>query len=398
MAREEFAMDQRLRLVLLSLQRGVDVRALCAAEGVVRSVLYGWRRRYLEGGAEALAPRSRRPHRSPGQIPAAVEDEIVRLRKELSDAGLDAGPLSIGWHLDQQGGRWKVPSKATIGRVLSRRGLVTAQPQKRPRSSWRRFEWPRPNDLWQGDMTQWSPAGGTGFEIIDFLDDHSRFVPALAAFDRPVTCEDTSTVFEQACESVGAPARLVTDNGLIFTGNQLGFEVVFETRIRALGVHQISSSPYHPQTCGKLERFHQTLKKHLATLDPARSVVELQAQLDAFRDIYNHQRPHQGISRAVPAQRYLTQPRSGPLTEIPDRPPLIVTGIVSSAGHLSLGGKWRIGVGTRWAGTRITIIQTGLHLQLFDPDNRLIRELDIDPNRRYQPTGNTPGPRPRHGR
>lgn len=394
MAREEFAMDQRLRLVLLSLQPGVNVGALCAAEGVARSVLYGWRRRYLEGGAEALAPRSRRPHRSPGQIPAAVEDEIVRLRKELVDAGLDAGPLSIGWHLDQQG-RWKVPSKATIGRVLSRRGLVTAQPQKRPRSSWRRFEWPRPNDLWQGDMTQWTPAGGTGFEIIDFIDDHSRFVPALVAFDRTVTCEDTSAVFEQACRNEGAPSRLVTDNGLIFTGNQLGFEVVFETRVRALGVHQISSSPYHPQTCGKLERFHQTLKKHLATLDPARSVIELQAQLDAFRDLYNHHRPHQGIGRAIPAQRYLTQPRSGPLAELPDRPPRIVTVTVSSAGHLSLG-QWRIGVGTRWASTRITIIQTGLHLQLFDPDNRLIRELDIDPNRHYQPTGEPPGPKPRH--
>jgi len=394
-AREEFAMDQRLRLVLLSLQRGVNVGALCAAEGVARSALYGWRRRYLEGGAEALAPRSRRPHRSPGQISAALEDEIVRLRKELSDAGLDAGPLSIGWRLDQQG-RWKIPSTATIGRALSRRGLVTAQPQKRPKSSWRRFEWPHPNDLWQGDMTQWSPVGGTGFEIIDLLDDYSRFVTALVAFDRPVTCEDTSTVFEQACKSEGAPTRLVTDNGLIFTGNQLGFEVVFETRVRALGVHQISSSPYHPQTCGKLERFHQTLKKHLAVLDPAHTVGELQAQLDAFRDHYNHHRPHQGIGRQTPASRYNTQPRSSPLAEIPNRPPRIVCGTVSSAGHLSLGGQWRIGVGTRWAATRITIIQTGLHLQLFDPDNRLIRELDIDPNRRYQPTGNTPGPHPRH--
>ena len=388
-------MDQRLRLVLLSLQRGVNVAALCSAQGVARSALYEWRRRYLDGGAEALAPRSRRPHRSPGQISAALEDEIVGLRKELVDAGLDAGPLSIGWRLEQQD-RWKVvPSTATIGRALSRRGLVEPQPQKRPKSSWQRFEWPSPNDLWQGDMTMWSPADGTGFEIIDYLDDHSRFVPALVAFGRTVTCEDTSTVFEQACEREGAPSRLVTDNGLIFTGNQLGFEVVFETRVRALGVHQISSSPYHPQTCGKLERFHQTLKNHLAALDPAPTVAALQTQLDAFRDHYNWHRPHQGINRTIPAERYHAQPRSGPLTQIPDRPPHIVTVTVSSAGHLTLS-PWRIGVGTRWAGTRITVIQTGLHTQLYDPDNRLIREFDIDPDRRYQPTGNTPGPTPRH--
>jgi hypothetical protein len=271
------------------------------------------------------------------------------------------------------------------------------EPKKRPKSSWRRFEWPHPNDLWQGDMTQWTLAGGQSVEIIDFIDDHSRYVPALVAFDHTVTCENTSAVFEQACNLEGAPARLVTDNGLIFTGNQLGFEVLFETRVRALGVHQISSSPYHPQTCGKLERFHQTLKKHLAATDPATTLAELQARLDAFRDHYNWRRPHQGIGRAIPAVRYDAQPRSGPLEEIPDRPPHIVTVTVSSAGHLTLS-PWRIGVGSRWAGTRITVIQTGLHLQLYDPDNRLIRELDIDPNRRYQPTGNTPGPTPRHRR
>jgi len=387
-------MDQRLRLVLLALQPGTDVRALCASEGVAASALYEWRRRYLAGGVEALAPHTRRPHRSPNQIPAAIEDEIVRLRKELADKGFDAGPQTIAWHLEQDG-LGVVPSRATIGRVLSRRGLVEPQPHKRPRSSWRRFEGPRPNDLWQGDMTMWTLAGGTGIEIIDFLDDHSRFVPALVGFDRTVTCQDTSTVFEEACGDQGAPARLVTDNGLIFTGNQLGFEVVFETRVRALGVHQISSSPYHPQTCGKLERFHQTLKKHLAALDPARTLAELQAQLDAFRDRYNWHRPHQGIGRSVPAERYHAQPRSGPLEQLPDRPPHVVTVTVSSAGHLTLS-PWRIGVGTRWTGTRITVIQTGLHIQLFDPDNRLIREFDIDPERRYQPTGNTPGPTPRH--
>jgi len=386
-------MDERLRLVLLSLQPGTNVRGLCVAEGVAASVLYEWRRRYLAGGVEALAPRSRRPHRSPNQVSAALEDEIVGLRKDLADKGFDAGPQTIAWHLEQGG--LGVPSRATIGRVLSRRGLIEPQPRKRPRSSWRRFEWPHPNDLWQGDMTMWALAGGTGIEIIDFLDDHSRYVPALVAFDRTVTCQDTSTVFETACRNEGAPTRLVTDNGLIFTGNQLGFEVLFETRVRALGVHQISSSPYHPQTCGKLERFHQTLKKHLAALDPPATLTELQTQLDTFRDRYNWHRPHQGIGRSTPAQRYHTQPHSGPLDQLPDRPPHIATVTVSSAGHLTLS-PWRIGVGTRWAGTRITVIQTGIHIQLFDPDHRLIREFDIDPQRRYQPTATTPGPTPRH--
>lgn len=396
MARLELAMDHKLRLVLTALQPGVNVRDLCAREAVSPAALYGWRRRYLDEGPSGLAARSRRPHRSPNQIAAELEDEIVRTRKELVDAGLDAGPQTIRWHLEQRG-HSDVPATATISRVLSRRGLVVPQPQKRPKSSWRRFEWAHPNDLWQGDMTQWALADGTIVEIIDYLDDHSRYVVALVAFDRTVTCEDTWAVFQRACERDGAPARLVTDNGLIFTGNQLGFEVVFESRARDLGVHQISASPYHPQTCGKLERFHQTLKKHLATLDPARNIAELQHQLNAFQNHYNHHRPHQGIGRATPAARYNTQPRNGPLDKIPDRPPHVITALVSTAGHLTLS-PWRIGVGTRWTGTRITVIQTGLHVQLYDPDNRLIRELDIDPDRRYQPNGNTPGPPPRHGR
>jgi transposase InsO family protein len=190
-----------------------------------------------------------------------VAEAVVALRKELTDLGVDAGAGTIQWHLGRRGLATKVPSQATIWRVLRRRGFVTDQPGKRPHSSYRRFEASAPNELWQADCMDWTIATGV-VKILSFIDDHSRVELAVKALGEATT-DATWDTFCQAAETWGLPVGQLTDNGLNFSGRLRGFEVRFETELRAVGVVPKTSRPYHPQTCRKVERFQQTLKKWL---------------------------------------------------------------------------------------------------------------------------------------
>lgn len=185
--------------------------------------------RYAEEGGAAFQPRSRRPHRSPHAVTTQVEDRIVRLRKELTRQGLDAGADTIRTHLARRTARSTpantaaastrppVPSVTTIWRILTRRGFVTPQPQKRPKSSWHRFEAEQPNERWQADTTHWQLADGTPVEILNILDDHSRL--ALASVPRrTITGPDVVHAFQDAFARWGIPASVLTDNGAVFTG------------------------------------------------------------------------------------------------------------------------------------------------------------------------------------
>ncbi len=187
---------------------------------------------YVEGEA-AFEPRSRRPRSSPHAVPARVEDEIIRLRKELTRQGLNAGADTIRTHLARRTPRslpadrgpadpgppdfTGIPAISTIRRILTRRGLVTPQPHKRPRSSWRTFAAEQPNERWQADTTHWHLADGTGVEILNLLDGHSRL--ALAAVPRrTITGPDVLHAFQDAFVRWGIPASVLTDNGAVFTG------------------------------------------------------------------------------------------------------------------------------------------------------------------------------------
>jgi transposase InsO family protein len=207
------------------------------------------------GGEAAFEARSRRPHTNPNRIAGEVEDAIVALRKQLFEAGHDAGAETIAWHLRQQSG--SAPSVATIWRVLSRRGFVTPQPHKRPRSSWHRFAAELPNELWQADITHWLLADGREVEILDIIDDHSRLLVGATArlvFKAGTVVADLHTAIARH----GRPERLLTDNGAVFTGHYRGGWVALERETAALGIALIHSKPYHPTTCGKVERVHQT--------------------------------------------------------------------------------------------------------------------------------------------
>jgi transposase len=155
-------------------------REVAAAYGVSKSWVAELVRRYRSGGEEALVPRSRAPNRIPHRTPPEVEDRMVSLRKDLADEGLDAGAETIRYHLERFQGT--APSVTTIWRVLRRRGFVTPQPHKRPRSSWVRFEASLPNECWQSDVTHWRLADGDEIEIVNVIDDYSRLCVASRAF------------------------------------------------------------------------------------------------------------------------------------------------------------------------------------------------------------------------
>ena len=204
-----------------------------------------------------------------------------------------------------------MPSTATIRRILGHHGLITPQPRKRPHSSYHRFAAEQPNQCWQSDFTHWRLADGTDVEILNWLDDHSRYLISVTAHPR-VTGDIVVQTFQGACTLHGIPQSTLTDNGFVFTTRFRGSPNRFEVLLAKLGVTQKNGSPNHPQTQGKVERLNQTLKKWLAARPAAEDVVELQHLLDRFTDYYNHRRKHRSLNRCTPAQAYTARAKATP--------------------------------------------------------------------------------------
>jgi transposase InsO family protein len=359
--------------------------------GVSRRWVITLVQRYLAEGEAGLAPRSRRPHRSPQRTAQAVEDEIVALRKDLDRHGHEAGAATIAFHLQQRHGH--TPAVSTIWRILSARGFVTPQPHKRPKSSYRRFAAEQPNERWQLDITHWTLADDTDVEILNLLDDHSRL--CLASDTRRVfTAPDVNHSFCTAAAEHGNPASVLSDNGAVFTGrSRRGGRVALEVTLHTRGIRVCHSRPYHPQTCGKVERFHQTLKKWLARQPPAVTVAQLRAQLDTFRGYYNTVRPHRALGRRTPHQAYLARPKAVPTgTPLDPGHYRLRHDKIDPSGAFTLRHNSRlhhIGIGRRHAGKHILVLAHDLHIRVLATDGELLRELTLDPSKDYQPQPRT---------
>jgi transposase InsO family protein len=297
-------------LVEAHLLEGRSVSELAAAHSVHRSWIYKLLARYREGGYEALEPRSRAPRCSPNKTPEEVVREVVSLREQLLSQGHDCGAETIAHHLAK--GLDSVPSVSTIWRILRREGLVVPQPQKRPRSSLIRFEAELPNEMWQADITHWRLADGRDVEVLNMIDDHSRLFLASRAYPT-AKAADVAEAFRSAVALHGAPASLLCDNGAVFTATPRGGKVLLQVEMERLGVIAKNSRPYHPQTCGKVERLHQTLKRYLARQVPAKTLAELQAQLDVFVHYYNAIRPHRAMGGRTPLQTYNARIKARPV-------------------------------------------------------------------------------------
>lgn len=387
-------MDLRLMAAISGPLGAVNVSAVCRDHGISTKTFYKWRTRYQAEGLAGLEPRSRRPHRSPRRVSTEVEDAVVALRKELSDAGLDAGAATIRWHLARRRLAYPPPSEATVWRILVRRGFVLPQPEKRPKSSLRRFAAAFPNECWQIDATDWALADLTPVEIINILDDHARLLVRSKAVIS-ATSEAAWAAFSEGCGRYGVPWRCLSDNGLCFSGKLRGYEVVFETRLRAAGVLPVTARPYHPQTCGKVERFQQTLKRWLRAQGPCGTIENLQDALDGFADYYNHQRPHRAIGRRTPFEAWNATPRmASPGTPLAARTRRTRVTIRpdGAADVVGLSGRhqYRIALGVEYAGLPADVIFEERHAAVY-VNGTLIRYLEPDPTRRYQPSGRKRG-------
>jgi transposase InsO family protein len=262
---------------------GRSLRDVAVAHGISKSWVQKLVARYRCGGYDALAPRSKAARRIPHRTKDEIEDNIVRLRKELAEQGFDCGAHTIHYHLGRSDP--SPPSVSTIWRVLKRRGFVTPQPHKRPKSSYIRFEASLPNESWQSDVTFWELKDTTKVEILNFLDDFSRVCVASEVLKTTRSPDVVATLYD-AGRAWGLPASLLTDNGCIYTAAYRGGYSALESELFSLGITHKHSRPYHPQTCGKVERFHQTLKRFLDKQPRARSIAELQAQVNRFVAYY----------------------------------------------------------------------------------------------------------------
>jgi transposase InsO family protein len=361
---------------------GLNVTQFCREHGVSTWFFYDLRRRVALEGEAALEPRSRAPHRVANRIDGQVEDAIVALRKELTDAGLDAGPATIHWHLQHQAlVVSSVPSESTIWRVLKARGQIVAEPAKAPKHAGKRFVAARANECWQTDDTTWWLADDTEVKILNVLDDHSRLAVASVATSS-VTGAFALAVFAAAAAIVGWPARFLSDNAK-------AFRHVLADALGELGITATHSRAHHPQTNGKVERFHQTLKRWLAQQPATHTIEELQAQLDVFRVIYNHHRPHRGINRQRPGDVWVAAPKTGPANRPLGTRTRIYRGTVSG-GTLRCGTRWRISIGAAHNHQPALAVVTALACHVF-VNGHLVRALALDPKRVDQPLHPRPG-------
>jgi transposase InsO family protein len=367
------------------LLEGRSAREVARAHGISKTWIYELLRRYRAGGYEALEPRSRRPRSCKHETSPAIVKAIVELRSELDSHGHDAGAETIAYHLAQR--HKEIPSVSTIWRILRREGLVVPQRQKRPRSSLIRFEAQLPNELWQADITAFKLASGEVVEILNQIDDHSRLFLGSDAYLR-VKAADVVQSFHKAAQLHGLPASLLTDNGAVFTGSYRHGKVLLEYELERLGVEFKNSRPYHPQTCGKVERLHQTLKRYLAKQPPAQTPTELQEQLDSFAHYYNHIRPHRALHRRTPLQAYSARVKARPTGASAATYFRVREDRVDKSGKVSLrydSRLYKIGLGRAHKGRAVKLLIADQQIRVIDLEGELIRELTLDPSRCYQP-------------
>jgi transposase InsO family protein len=320
-----------------------------------------------------------------------VEAAVVRLRGELCpDNGADmilaelrAVAARDGWAARGL----RVPHRSTVNKILKRSGLVQPEPRKRPKSSFRRFAYARPRDCYQVDATAVRLAGGGAAVVFDVLDDCTRLLAACTAADAE-TAAGAVAAITAAAAGHGAPGIILCDNGSAFTGGGRARGAAagqFSRAVTALGSRLIHSSPYHPQTCGKVERHHQTLKKWLALQPRPADLPSLQALLDAYRDWYNNRRHHTAAGTAPQAAWDAAGTLGGP-GQLPRQDDATVhTLTIAPNGTITVGDA-QISIGRHRAGQHVTAIRDHDRITVCTPAGQPLGYLRIDYARRHQGT------------
>jgi transposase InsO family protein len=382
-----------LRLALLrEVDRGASVSEVCDRYGISRDTYYRYRARLRDQGVAGLFDQSRRPDRSPTQLPGWVEDELMLVRKEHPEWG--ARKIRAAVARSGALGDVGVPAASTVHALLVRRGEVSPG-ERRARPVWQRFRAAAPNLLWQIDAYQCELDGGGTAWVIDILDDHSRFLLASLAAPAP-TCAAAWRAFRAAVADGGLPGRLLSDNGLCFTGRLHNREVSFERQLAAAGVPFSHSRAYHPQTCGKNERSHRTSQQWQKHQPPPATIADLQRRQDRFRAHYNQERPHEALGMAVPADIY----RPGTPVTLPSidiepadhYPSGCLKRAVRGNGTLSYSGL-SLDLGERWADVTVGLVRDHARLHVYYGQAKIASFL-IGDRPDPQPRGRKPRPNP----
>jgi transposase InsO family protein len=335
----ESVMDQREEFVRLASAPGANKKELCRRFGISREKGYKWLRRHAAEGRAGLADRSRRPHRSPARTAAAVEKEVLRIR-EASNGTWGGRKIRAAM---RRAGRKEAPAASTVTAILRRHGELGVRAGGHP-GPYERFERAAPNELWQMDFKGHFPLPAGRCHPLTVLDDHSRYSVGLAA------CADEQDVTVRArltsvFRRYGLPWAMLMDNGSPWgdAGDQP--YTIFTAWLLRLGVRVIHGRPGHPQTQGKDERFHRTLKAELLQSRSFRDIEHCQNVFDAWRHVYNHERPHDALDLAVPADRYRSSPRAFPetLPAIEYGPSDAVRAVDHNGCITFKNRKWRVG-------------------------------------------------------
>jgi transposase InsO family protein len=385
--------EQRYRAVLEVLA-GVPVTEAADRYGVSRQSVHSWLVRYRDEGPPGLADRSHKVHAHPWQIPAELESAVCELRR----AHRKWGPKRLVFEMGRRG--LGTVTRSTVYRVLVRNQLIEPRSRRRRRQDYIRWERPVPMQLWQLDVTASAfLAAGTEVKIVTGLDDHSRYC-VIATAVRRATARPVCRAFIEAMTVYGVPEEVLTDNGTVFTGRFIKprpAEVLFERICRENGITARRTRPRSPTTTGKIERLHQSLQDELLDVHgPFASLAALQAGLDAWREEYNTDRPHQSLDMAFPASRFAPavsplplrvppqlaaaspgQPEQDepsladlPAAAVPEREEVSLVAVeadrvVPPSGNLRIGGQ-QVWLGPQLADRKVTIWvdETSLHVLL----------------------------------
>jgi len=379
--REFSIVSQRAEFCRLAGLPGANVRSLCRDFGIGHTTAYRWRGRYEAG--EVLADRSRRPKSSPSRTPPEVEARVLALREQH--------PCWGGRKLRkllERAGVGRPPSASTITEVLRRHGKLDG-PRAGAARDYVRFEHAEPNDLWQMDFKGHFALGEGRCHPLTLLDDHSRYALEIGA------CADerARTVrarLERLFARYGLPRRILADNGPPWGTSGPERHTLLTVWLMDLGIAISHGRPHHPQTQGKEERFHRTLKAELIDRAALAELGEAQAAFDAWRQMYNHERPHEAIGLEVPASRYRPSLRTMPGTvDPPQYEPQAEVRTVDDNGRLSFKGR-RIRCSKAFVGRKVALRATDAD-GIFDLCYRrhVLAQVDLRQNV-VQPVPNVP--------
>jgi transposase InsO family protein len=368
---EMSVVEQRYQAVLAVIRDGIPIVQVARRFDVSRQAVHRWLRRYEDQGLSGLADRSHRPIRCSHQMDPAVEVWVLEARRRNPEWG----PRRLV-HEASRASVEPTPSRSGIYRALKRAGLIDPEARRRRDRRFKRWERGGAMELWQMDVVGGVLlADGRECKVLTGIDDHSRFVVCAGVMLR-ATSRAVCRHFAGALARHGVPQEMLTDNGKVFTGRfgKTDAEVLFDRICRENGIDHLLTAPRRPQTTGKIERFHRTLRQEFLTGRTFEDLASAQAELDAWVTSYNTERPHSALDMATPASRFTAASGDRPA----DASALLseragddwISRKITTNGVISVAWQ-EINCGKHRAGRRVDIHLQGPTMQVWDGDELL---------------------------